>query len=159
MRGAGSTALTVALCTALLYVTGGALASTPEQDAYAARFLLVNGKIVELGENVGTAIEGAQDKTDRQLARRFGSLAQRLGRLTKRLAELTPPPEWTTHHDELLASLPSVVSDLRRIGLAARNHNSMAATRAVVDLVRHARTLRTERRALYRTVELALQDP
>lgn len=132
------------------------MASTPEQDAYAARFLLVNGKVVELGENVGSAIETADRTTDRQLARRFSSFARRLGRLTERLTQLTPPAEWASHHDELLASLSPVESDLRRIARAARNHNPVAAARAALDLVRHSRVLRGERRTLYRTIERAL---
>lgn len=151
--------MTLALCIAVLFTPGGAIASTPEQDAYAARFLLVNGKVVELGDDVGTAIATAERRTDRQLTRRFSSFARRLGRLTERLTKLTPPPEWTSHHDELLASLPPVESDLRRIARAARNHNATAAARAVRALIRHARTLRAERRALYLTIEAALQAP
>ena len=142
-----------------MFTPGGAIASTPEQDAYAARFLLVNDKVVALGEDVGTAIGSADRKTARQLARRFSSFARRLGRLTERLTQLTPPPEWTSHHDDLLASLPPVESDLRRIARAARNNNPMAAARAARALIRHSRTLRGERRALYLTIELALQTP
>jgi hypothetical protein len=151
--------VTLALCAALLFTPGGALASTPEQDAYAARFLLVNDKVVALGEDVGTTIGMADRTTARQLARRFSSFARRLGRLTGRLTELTPPPEWVSHHDELLASLPPVGSDLRRIARAARKNNQRAAARAARDLIRHSRTLRGERRALYLTIELALQAP
>jgi hypothetical protein len=151
--------VTLGLCTAVLFVPGAAVASTPEQDAYAARFLLVNGKIVDLGEAVGTTIRTAERITARQLASRFGSFARRLGRMTERLTELMPPPEWASHHGELLASLPPVESDLRRIARAARRDNSIAAARAVRDLVRHSRTLRANRRALYLTIELALQAP
>ena len=142
-----------------MFTPGGAIASTPEQDAYAARFLLVNDKVVALGEDVGTAIGSADRKTARQLARRFSSFARRLGRLTERLTQLTPPPEWTSHHDDLLASLPPVEFDLRRIARAARNNNPMAAARAARALIRHSRTLRGERGALYLTIELALQTP
>jgi hypothetical protein len=159
VRGVCIRLLTLALCTALFFAPGAAVASTPEQDAYAARFLLVNGKIVDLGEAVGTAIGTADRMTARQLARRFSSFARRLGRMTGRLTELTPPPEWTSHHQELLASLPPVESDLRRIARAARRDNSMAAARAARVLVRHSRTLRAKRRALYLTIELALQAP
>jgi hypothetical protein len=159
VRGAVSSLVTLALCAALLFTPGGAVASTPEQDAYAARFLLVNDKIVGLGEEVGRAFETADRRTDGQLARRFSSFARRLGRLTERLTALAPPAEWDSHHDELLASLPPVESDLRRIARAARNHNPVAAARAAADLIRHSRTLRGERRTLYRTIELALQAP
>jgi hypothetical protein len=151
--------MTLALCAALLLMPSGALASTPEQDAYAARFLLVNDKVVALGEGVGTTIGTADRKTARQLARGFSSFARRLGRLTNRLSELAPPPEWVSRHDELLASLAPVESDLRRIARAARKNNPKAAARAVRDLIRHSRTLRGKRRALYLTIELALQAP
>jgi hypothetical protein len=151
--------VTLALCAVLLLTSGGAIASTPEQDAYAARFLLVNDKVVRLGEDVGGAIETAEGSTDRQLARRFSSFARRLGRLAERLAQLAPPPEWSSHHNELLGSLPPVESDLRRIARSARNHNPTAAARAAADLIRHSRTLRSERRALYRTIELVLRAP
>jgi hypothetical protein len=159
MGGVGGRLLILGLCAALLLTPGSAMASTPEQDAYAARFLLVNGKIVDLGEDVGTTIGTAERKSARQLARQFSSFARRLARMTERLTQLTPPPEWTSHHNELLASLPPVESDLRRIARAARNNNPMAAVRAVRDLVRHSRTLRAERRALYLTIEAALQAP
>ena len=121
----------------MLLTPGGAIASTPEQDAYAARFLLVNETVVSLGEDVGTTIGTADRKTARQLARRFSSFARRLVRLTERLTQLTPRREWASHHDELLASLPPVESDLRRIARAARKNNPMAAARAARDLVRH----------------------
>jgi hypothetical protein len=151
--------VTLALCAALLFTPGGAIASAPEHDAYAARFLLVNEDIVELGDDVGTAIATAERKSDRQLARRFSSFARRLGHLTARLGQLTPPPEWTSHHEELLAALPPVESDLRRIARAARNHSTGAAARSARDLVRHARILRGERRTLHRMIEMALQAP
>ena len=135
--------LPVALAALVLGACGG----SAEED-YKDDYPPVNQRLVSLGQEVGRAIQGAGQSSDRQLADRFGDYAQRLGELQQQLDELEPPEELTEEQDQLVSAIGDVQGSLEQIASAAEQGDADAAGQATVGLIESSRALRDARREL-----------
>jgi hypothetical protein len=75
---------------------GATLATATAPCLYENRVIDVSDSTVNLGVDVGGAIDNAEDKTDAQLARQFTSFGQRLRRIARRTAVLDSPASVTS---------------------------------------------------------------
>jgi predicted nucleic acid-binding Zn-ribbon protein len=126
----------------------GAGCGEDEREAYADDFRPLNRQIVSLGEEAGSAIQGAGERTDEQLERQFDGLADELGRLRRELEGLQAPDDLTTLQNEVVEAMRAVESALRGIEQAAAASDPEAARQSTVELVRASEDLREARRRL-----------
>jgi hypothetical protein len=128
----------------------GAGCGEDQREAYADEFQPLSRKIVSLGEKVGSAIQGAGERTDEQLERQFDGLADDLGRLRRELEGLEPPDDLAAVQNELVEAMRAVENALRGIEQAAAASDPRAARQSTVELVRSSEDLRDARRKLAR---------
>jgi hypothetical protein len=121
-----------------------------EEEAFRKDYKPVNKRIVDLGEDVGKAVNGASGKTDEQIASEFGKLAQRTGEVSQQVDELDPPDDLAASQDDLVESLGDARDSLRDIEKAAGESDPQAARRATIQLITSSTDLRDARRKLER---------
>jgi hypothetical protein len=136
------------LCAAAIAV--GAGCGEDQEQAFADDFRPLNGEIVGVGEQVGTAIEEAGRKTDAQIERQFDRLADELGRLRRELQGLEPPEDLAAIKTELEEAMRAAENALRGIEQAAAGSDAEAARQSTIELVRASEDLREARRRLAR---------
>jgi hypothetical protein len=129
-----------------------ALAACGESDeeAFNKDFRGVNTRIVALGKDVGTTVNGATRKKDTQIEDEFGELSQRAGELAQDLDELEPPDKLKATKEALVKSLGDAEDSLGAIEQAAAKHDADAARKATIQLVGAADDLRDSREKLER---------
>ncbi len=126
--------------------------------SYEERIIEVSDSTVNLGVDVGAAIDNAEDKTDGQLARQFTSFGQRLRRIERRTAALSPLDALASQHAAFRAAVRPVRRALFGIGRAARGHNFQAARTWTMRLIEDSSALRKSRRALVRRARARVSD-
>jgi TolA-binding protein len=128
----------------------GAGCGEDEQEAYAEDLRPLNRQIGSLGEYTGTAIEGAEERTDQQIERQFGQIADELRRLRGKLEDLEPPDDLASLQNEVAEAMRAVENALRGIERAAGASDPDAARQSTIELVRSSEDLRGARRKLGR---------
>jgi hypothetical protein len=141
------------LATALLL--GAAIASgvgcgEDQREAYVDDFRPLSRQIGSLGEYTGTAIEGADERSDQQIEQQFGEIAVELRRLRGELEDLDPPEDLAGLQEDFAVAMRAVERALRGIEEAAARHNPGAARQSTVDLIRASEDLREARVRLNR---------
>jgi len=105
-----------------------------EKDKYIDDFKPLNGRLLKLGESIGSApLETGSDGNAR-LARRFGQYATDLGDVSSDIASLDTPRELEAESKALTRRIEVVVKDLRKISAAAKRGDQRAAAAATAAL-------------------------
>jgi hypothetical protein len=128
----------------------GAGCGEDEQEAYAGELRPLNRQIGSLGEYTGTAVAGAEKRTDRQLESQFGQIADELRRLRGKLEDLEPPDDLAAFQNEVVEAMRAVENALRGIERAAAGSDPDAARRSTIELLRSSEDLLEARRKLNR---------
>jgi hypothetical protein len=121
-----------------------------EREAYTDDVRPLSRQIGSLGEYTGTAVEGAERRTDQQIERQFSQIADELRRLRRELEELEPPDEFRAVQRELAEAMRVVEDALRGIERAAAQNDPDAARQATIELLRSSEDLSGARRKLNR---------
>jgi hypothetical protein len=121
-----------------------------EQEAFSKDFRPLNKRIVDLGEQVATAVNEASKKTDQQIEDEFGRLAQRTGEVQQDVDALEPPDELKASKEDLVEAMGDAQESLRDIEKAAGESDPQAARRATIELVSSSRELGDARTKLER---------
>lgn len=110
----------------------------------------LNDELLELGDEVGQAVNTAEGKSDAALATQFTQLGEDTQEVKRKLDELEPPEQLEALHHRLSNAVDVVATDLTEIGQAAENHDADGARKQATELVRHSVEVRTARRELAR---------
>ena len=118
------------------------------KEKFTKDYKPVNQKIIDLGEDVGQAVQGAEGKSDAALEKQFGELAQRTGRLQQDVDALEAPEDLKADQDKLTEAMGDAQNALDGIEKAAGDNDANAARESAQDLVQSSEELRDARRAL-----------
>lgn len=143
--------LLVALVLGALFATSANASTTSFKAAYTP----VNTSIRALGNQIGSALQTADRKTDAQLAVQFGTLATKTLAASSRVAELSGAPTKLRGFQSRLANaLASAASDLGGIRNAALAQSVPKAQAALKRLVASATRVKSARDSLARALGL-----
>jgi hypothetical protein len=145
-------ARSLAFALALFAVLASAGCGESTEDEYKDDFPSINQKLLDLGSEVGDAVENADQASDAQLADDFGSYAKQLGDLQQELDELEPPDDLAEDQDELVSAMGEVQGALEDIAGAAQQGDADAAATATTQLIQGSEQLRDARRRLNQAV-------
>jgi hypothetical protein len=137
----------LALALALLALAG---CGESETDKYVDEYSPLNDKLLKVGSDLGTTIEGADSKSDRALAKQLSALAARLDGVNKEIAALDTPAELKDEAKTLNKSLEKTTGDVEDFAGAAREHDAEAAAAAAVQLSTDAQAVNTAQNKLAR---------
>jgi len=113
-------------------------AVTTFKNAYAAE----KAKLSKLGENVGSAVEGANKKSNEALMKQFQSLGARATALSGALGQLEAPAQYKGYLSTLQSSITQVAGSLHAIEAAAAANDPEAAKAAAEALVANAQEVK-----------------
>ena len=105
-----------------------------EKDKYIDDFKPLNDRLLALGRDLGTAVDGADKKSDTALATEFSALAGRLKEVNTGIADLDTPAELEDEALALNVRLDATITDIENIAKAARGNDAEAAAAATVEL-------------------------
>lgn len=105
-------------------------------------------KLKTIGDELGTAIRGASNMTDAEVATTFGALAKRAHTSADNLKNLEPTGEAKTTLTTLENAVEKAAGDLDTITAAARTQNPDAAKTAAAALVADSEPIGTSRKSL-----------
>jgi hypothetical protein len=117
---------------------------------FKKEFKPLNAEILVLGREVGSSINGASGKSDRQIEQQFSSLSGKTGTLQKDVNRLEPPDDLADAKQGLVDSMGDTRDALHDISKAAGAGDPQAARRATIQLVASSEDLRSHRRKLAR---------
>ena len=109
-----------------------------KEDEYADDFKPLNDRLLVLGQQIGTGLDSAGDRTNAKLTSQFGRFASDLKKVNRQIADLDPPKELQDESKALVEHTDVVVKDLEDISAAARSGDRKAATRATIAFGRHS---------------------
>ena len=109
-----------------------------EKDKYIDDFKPLNDKLLDLGRDLGTAVQEADTQEDAALAKQFGALAKRLDVVNEEIADLDTPSDLADEAKQLNGRIDDAVDDLRAIEKAAQENNAQDAAAATVQLATDA---------------------
>ena len=102
----------------------------------------------QIGDDLGTAIQGASKQTDAALAAEFTSLASRARGVVSDLNALQTPLQSRAEVTALAGALTTGAQDLDAIATAARAHDASSARSATQTLVQDSPAIKTAKEAL-----------
>lgn len=102
----------------------------------------------KIGDDLGTAIQGADKQTDAALAADFTSLASRARGVVGDLNALETPQESRAEVTALVGALTTGAQDLDAIATAARAHDASSARSATQTLVQDSPAIKSAKEAL-----------
>jgi hypothetical protein len=140
----------VAVAAFLAVVPAVSACGEDEQEAFSKDFRPLNKRIVDLGEQVATAVNEASKKTDQQIEDEFGRLAQRTGEVQQDVDELEPPDNLKAAKKDLVEAMGDAQQSLRDIEKAAGDSDPQAARSATIELISSSRDLGDARSKLER---------
>jgi hypothetical protein len=146
LAGCGSSTATTTSSTAPASST--TTASTTSVRAFKRDFASEKAQFTELGTDLAKAVEGANSKSNAELAAEFQSLADRAAQQAASLAKLGSPEKYRAELAQLTAGFASVASDLTAIKTAAAKGDPQAAKTATTKLVADAAIVKTHDQAL-----------
>jgi sugar phosphate isomerase/epimerase len=119
-----------------------------EKDKYIDDFKPLNDKLLAVGQDLGTAVEGADKATDDKLATEFAGLAKRLKSVNEDIAALDTPSDLTDEARGLEKRLDATIKDIEDIAKAARENNAEAFAGAIVQLSTDSQQVNTAQNKL-----------
>ena len=129
-----------------------AAAAAKAKAAAAAAFKTgakaATAETTKIGEDLGTAIQGADKQTDAALAAEFGRLATRARGVVGDLNALETPQASRAEVTALVGALTTGAQDLDAIATAARAHDASSARSATQTLVQDSPAIKTAKEAL-----------
>lgn len=102
----------------------------------------------KIGDDLGKAIQGAENETDAALAATFTSLASRARGVVADLNALETPQESRAEVTALVGALTTGAQDLDAIATAARSNDAASARSATETLVRDSPAIKAAKDAL-----------
>jgi hypothetical protein len=105
-----------------------------EKDKYIDDFKPLNDKLLAVGGDLSTALDGVESKSDAALAKQFSALGGRLEDVSKQIAALDTPADLEDESKALTDQLDTTTGDVQDIAKAAREHNAETAAAATVQL-------------------------
>jgi hypothetical protein len=128
-------------------------AATP---SLKAQFAPVNLQIKHIGTDVGTALNGAKNKTDVQIVKEFSGLAQRTSAASAKVSKLSGATGTdAVTQRQLQLALANAALDLARIATYSASKKYKKVTAATVKLVRDSVPIRTSRAKLATSLGIA----
>ena len=112
-----------------------------EDGGFREDYESANGRLNELGTEVQVALQGAESKSDRELAAQFTGLAGDLARIQGRISRLDPPAGLDDELERLDRAIDRVEASLREIAAAAGRNDPGSARSATFDLIDYGRRL------------------
>ena len=129
-----------------------AAAAAKAKAAAAAAFKTgakaATAETTKIGDDLGKAIQGAEEETDAALAATFTSLAGRARGVVDDLNALETPQESRAEVTALVGALTTGAQDLDAIATAARAHDASSARSATETLVRDSPAIKAAKDAL-----------
>ena len=119
-----------------------------EKDKYIDDFKPLNDKLLNLGRDLGTAVQKADRQSDAALSKQFGALATRLEGVNKDIAALDTPSDLQDEAKTLNDKIDAAVGDLEAIEKAARENSAEDAAAATVQLATDAEAVNTAQNKL-----------
>lgn len=119
----------------------GGDSSEDKADAFKEDYKPLNQELIDVGGQLGTALQGAKGKTNDQLATQFDELASDLGGVGDKIADLEAPDDLQADVDALTEEIADGEDTLKEISTAARAGDPAAARTATVGLVTKARDI------------------
>ncbi len=119
-----------------------------ETDKYVDDYKPLNDKLLEVGSDLGTAIDGVESKSDAALAKQFTALAARLEGVNKEIAALDTPADLQDEAKALNKTLGAATRDVEDIAKAARENDAQSAATATVQLSSDAQDVNTAQNKL-----------
>lgn len=130
----------------------GAAAAAKAKTAAAAAFktgaTAATAETSKIGDDLGTAIQGAGKESDAGLAATFTSLAGRARGVVANLNALETPQDTRAEVTALVGALTTGAQDLDAIATAARAHDASSARSATQTLVRDSPAIKAAKDAL-----------
>lgn len=130
-----------------------------EKEKYIDDFRPLNDKLLALGRDLGTAVDGADKKSDAVLAKEFSGLATRLKDVNKEIADLDTPAELEHEALALNSRLDATIGDLEDISKAARGNNAEAFAGAMVQLSTDSQKVNTAQNKLAKATGAEVGEP
>ncbi|HTX46529.1 MAG TPA: hypothetical protein VMD48_09635 [Solirubrobacteraceae bacterium] len=141
-------AATAAVSLALLAGCGGSSSSSSSSANFKPGYKSAMSQLAATSTAIGTAVEGASNQTDAELASSFKSLATRWESETAQLDKLTAPASVASTFSVLKGAAARVGSDLAEISSAASTHDGSQAKTATEHLVSDVAAGRTADRTI-----------
>ncbi len=130
----------------------GAADAAKAKAAAAAAFktaaTAATAETTKIGDDLGTAIQGAGKETDAALAATFTNLASRARGVVANLNALETPQDSRAEVTALVGALTTGAQDLDAIATGARAHDASSARSATQTLVRDSPAIKAAKDAL-----------
>jgi len=129
-----------------------------EKDKYIDDFKPLNDKLLAVGQDLGTAVDGAGKKSDAALATEFDALATRLEEVNNDIADLDTPPELEDEASALNTRIEATIGDIEDIAKAARQNDAEEAAAATVQLASDAQKVNAAQNRLAKATGAEVGD-
>ncbi len=114
-----------------------------KSDEFAKDYKPLNAKLLATGKKLNTALQGASEKTNAQLATEFNTLSRDVGDIGDQIGELDPPDDSKADVEDLTESIATVSATLENISDAAGANDAQAANTETKKLLTQSQVLNT----------------
>lgn len=143
----------------LVLIAGLAPAAAAQaRCVYEERILVVNDSLEVMSDELSTALDNAEGKTDAGLAEEWATFGRRMRKIGRRVRALEPPERLRKAHRILRAAIPPVRDDLFAMSRAASDHDAIALQASLIALVADGQVLRRSRLSLARRAKARLRE-
>ena len=144
-RRIGRLALTLVLLASLAGACGG-----DDEKEYKDGYKVLNERLLDIGQDVGTGLETAAGKSNKQLSEEFARYALRLQTVNTAIRRLKTPGEFKQESRDLTARIDEAIEDLKAISGATGVGDRQQTAEAVVAFGASSQALNRAQNALAR---------
>lgn len=119
-----------------------------DKDKYINDYKPLNDKLLKLGDDLTSTVNGAGSDSNSQLASKFDGFDARFTSLRKQIIALNTPSDLKAPSKALTESLASTQKDVAAIAKAAKASDPSAARSATVKLAADAQTVNIDQNKL-----------
>ena len=130
-----------------------------EKDKYIDDFKPLNDELLTVGRDLGTAVDGADKKSDAALAKEFSGLVTRLKDVNQDIGDLDTPAELEDEALTLNVRLDATIADMENIAKAARANDAEGAAAATVELSTDAQKVNAAQNRLAKATGAEVGEP
>lgn len=141
--------LVLVSCGALLSGSIGGCGQS-EKDKYIDAYSPLNTRLIKVNDDLARTINGAQSKSNAQLAGAFAPLGRKLGTLSREIRALDTPTDLKQESKVLTDTLDAARVDVDGVAAAASRNDSRALAAASVRLPEKANKISTAANRLAR---------